>query len=347
MTHPSRRHRSRSRLLAVTLALPLLLGACSAGAEPTTERPAGDDDAATTGQDAAGGATTGWPRTVEVHEASVEIAAAPQRVVALSTETGDLALELVGHDRVAAVATGSVTEGAGNQLDEAGQVETVLPPGTTPDPEQILALEPDLVLITSRHEGEESAADILAESGVPALVFTSADFGTPDAVAASLRTLGTALGAEGQAETAAEALEAQVAEVTRAVAGATEQPRVLTLMARGDQVMITGLGSTLTTLTQLAGGDAVAEEQGWNGTVPADPELLVAAAPDVILVEDFRGTGMAPFTDLLAAQALSGVPAIAADQVHLVPSSEVSGSAGLHLADGLRTVAALLHPDLF
>ena len=340
-------HRPPSRLLAVAIALPLLLAACTASAEPTTEHtaPTGDEDA--TGQSPAGGAATGWPRTVQLHEASVEVATAPQRVVATSTETGDLALELIGHERVAAVATGSVTEGAGNQLGEAGQVDTVLPPGTTPDPEQILALEPDLVLITSRHEGEESAADILAESGVPALVFTSADFGTPDAVAASLRTLGTALGAEDQAETAATEFEAQVAEVSSAVSGATEHPRVLTLMARGDQVMITGLGTTLTTLTQLAGGNTVAEEQGWNGSVPADPELIVAAAPDVILVEDFRGTGLAPFADLLAAQALASVPAIAADQVHLVPSSEVSGSAGLHLADGLRTVAALLHPDLF
>lgn len=342
-------HRSRSRLFAAALALPLLLAACAPGADPTTAgaTPAASSEGASSEQDPAGGTTTGWPRTVELHEVPVQIAAAPQRVVALSTETGDLALRLAGHERVAAVSSGSVTEGAGNQLEEAGQVGTVLPPGTTPDPEQILALQPDLVLITSRHDGEESAADILADSGVPALVFTSADFGTPDAVAASLRTLGTALGAEEEAEAAAEDFEAQVAEVAGVVAGATEDPRVLALMARGDQVMMTGLGSTLTTLTQLAGGAAVAEEQGWNGTVPADPELILATAPEVILVEDFRGDGLAPFTDLLASPALSGVPAIAEDQVHLVPSSQVSGSSGLHLADGLRTVATLLHPDLF
>lgn len=337
-------HRS-SRLLAAVLAIPLLLAACTPGAEPATD--ATSPPAHADGQEPAGGATTGWPRTVELHGETVEIAAAPQRVVALSTETGDFALQLAGHERVAAVSSGSVTEGAGNQLEEAHQVDNVLPPGTTPDPEQILALEPDLVLITSRHDGEESAADILADSGVPSLVFTSADFSTPDAVAASLRTLGTALGAQDETEAAAAEFEAQVAEVEHAVAGATEHPRVLALMARGDQVMITGLGSTLTTLTQLAGGEAVAEEQGWNGTVPADPELILAAAPEVILVEDFRGAGLDPFTDLLATEALAGVPAIAADQVHLVPSSEVSGSAGIHLADGLRTVATLLHPDLF
>ena len=339
MTHPT--HSTR-RILAAALALPLLLAACSpgtdqpgAGAEPPSQAAAG------------GAAAEEWPRTVTVGEQEVEIAGPAQRVVALSTETGDLALHLVGHQRVAAVATGSVTDGAGNELAEAAQVETVLPPGTTPDPEQILALEPDLVLLTSRHEGEEDAAEILAASGVPALVFDADDFDSPGAVAASVRTLGTALGAEEAADQAAQQLETQVAEVETRIAEAEQSPRVLTLMARGDQVMITGMGSTLTTLTEAAGGTPVAAEQGWNGTVPADPELILASDPEIILVEDFRGTGLDPFTELLDSPALADVPAIAEDQVHLVPSQQASGSAGLHLADGLRTVAALVHPDLF
>ncbi|MBZ2199682.1 ABC transporter substrate-binding protein [Occultella gossypii] len=339
MTH----RRIRFTTLAASLAAGLLLASCAGGVEPDA------DLDATTGAplaDAPADADAVWPRTVTVGGTDVSIAAEPQRIVALSTETGDLALQLVGHERVAAVAAGSVTEGAGNQLAEAELVETVLAPGTTPDPEQILALEPDLVLMTGRHDGEEDAAGLLAGSGVPALVFTAADFAGPDAVAASLRTIGTAVGADEAAETAASAFEAEVAEVTDAVAGATERPRVLALMARGDQVLITGIGSTPTTLAELAGGDPIAAEQGWNGTVPADAEMILATAPDVILVEDFRGAGLDPFTAILEADALADVPAIAEGQVHLVPSSEISGSAGIRMADGLRTLAGILQPDL-
>jgi len=336
------------RPVALAAAATLAIAACSPAG---SDEPAGSGDPTTPAAgeqtDAAAGGAETWPRTVTVGDREVEVVAAPERIVALSTETGDLALELVGHERVAAVASGSVTEGAGNAIEEATQVETILPPGTTPDPEQILSLEPDLVLMTSRHDGEEAAADVLAESGIPTLVFASEAFSSPDAVAASVRLLGEALGAEEVAEERAAALESQVAEIEAAVEGSAASPRVLALMSRGDSVMITGIGSTLTTLAELAGGSPVAVEEGWQGTVPADPELVVATAPDVILVEEFRGSGLEPFEGLLSSEALAQVPAIANDQVHVIPSAIASGSAGLRLGDGLAMIAEVLHPDAF
>lgn len=311
----------------------LLLSACGA--------PSGEPPAASPPPSADGA----WPRTVDVGDRSSHIAAAPQRIVALTTETSDLALHLASPDRVAAIAAGSTTEGAGNEIELAAQVETVLPAGTTPDPEQILALQPDLVLMTSRHAGEADAADVLEASGVPTLVFGADDLGSPQAVADSVRLLGRALGAEDVAESSAAAVEQRVAELTALVATAGESPRVLGLMARGDELMITGEGSTLETIGELAGATSVAAEQGWRGSVAADPELLLAANPDVILVEDFRGAGLAPFEQLLQSDAVAGVPAIADGRVELVPSQIASGGAGLRLVDGLEHIVHVLHPE--
>lgn len=327
--------RARSACALPLLAVALLAGCASAPADT----PAQGSAATVTAKD--------WPRTIVHGDDLVEIPKAPQRVVALSTETSDIALQLVGHERVAAVSSGSASETAGNAVEEAEQVENVLPPGTTPDPEQVLSLEPDLVLMTGRHSGEEDTASVLAQTGVPSLVFDSAGFSTPDAVADSVRLIGEALGAEDEAESAAAALEEQVADVESSVADVDEEPRVLALMARGDKIMITGIGSTLNSLADLAGGAPVAEEQGWRGTLPADPEQIVVAAPDVILVEDFRGAGTAPFDSLLASDALAGVPAVADNRIHTVPSAIASGSAGLGLGDGLRAIAEHLHPELF
>lgn len=336
-------HVTLARRSAALIALAGLAGATLAGCSPADD--ASQDTAAV--DDAAEAGDAGWPRTIEHDGEEIEIPAAPERIVALSTETGDIALDLAGHERVAAVSNGSATEGVGNAYDEAVLVETVLPSGTTPEPEQILDLGPDLVLMTGRHSGEEDAAGVLGQTGVPTIVFESADFGTPEAVAASVRLLGEALGAEDIAEDAAAALEEQVAAVEGTVADGTDQPRVLGLMARGDSVMITGIGSTLTTLSDLAGGAPVAVEEGWRGTVPADPEHIVATAPDVILIEDFRGAGSAPFDELLASAALEDVPAVANGEVHTVSSSIASGSSGLRLGDGLRRVAEILHPETF
>ena len=48
-----------------------------------------------------------------------------------------------------------------------------------PDPEQILSLDPDLVLLTGRHDDEASLIDSLEGVGVPIAAFESTDFGDP------------------------------------------------------------------------------------------------------------------------------------------------------------------------
>ena len=81
---------------------------------------------------------------------------------------------------------------------------------------------------------------------------------------------------------------------------------------------------------------------GITGTAPLDAELLVKAAPDILLLEDFMGTGEEPFADLLGSEAVAQVPALAEDEVHLVPMTEASAVAGIHLPDGYRTVAGIV-----
>lgn len=56
---------------------------------------------------------------------------------------------------MAAIAVGSQSPTMGMVPDLARQVETTLPAGVTPDPEQILSYQPDMVLTTSRHGGEK------------------------------------------------------------------------------------------------------------------------------------------------------------------------------------------------
>ena len=81
---------------------------------------------------------------------------------------------------------------------------------------------------------------------------------------------------------------------------------------------------------------------GITGTAPLDAELLVKADPDILLLEDFMGTGEEPFADLLGSEAVAQVPAVADDEVHLVPMTEASAVAGIHLPDGYRTVAGIV-----
>ncbi|WP_154604961.1 ABC transporter substrate-binding protein [Arthrobacter sp. AQ5-05] len=327
-------YKSKS-LLAIAAFLAAALAGCSAPATaPPTAAP-GDAAAITT--------TAGtWPRTITHAGQEVTIAAAPARIVALSTETGDMALELVGHGRVAAVSNGSVTTGAGNQLEEAVQVETSLPSSVTPDPEQILALNPDLVLMTSRHEGEKDAAAILSASGVPSMVFESADFENLENVMSALTTLGIALGAEDKAASITGKMIQDRDRVLASLAKNQDSPTVLLLMQRGGKQFIQAKSSAMSTLAAQAGGTIVGAAQAATAV---DAELIIKANPDVILVEDFHGAGIAPFKKLLSQEVLANTPAIANGRVATVSAAIASGTAGTHLVEGLSTIAAVLNPD--
>lgn len=321
----------------------LTLGALTALAACSTAD--GSDSSAGTAADASE-PTGDWPRTVTIGDTEVTLEAAPQRIVAVSTETGDLALELVGPKRVVGVVEGAQDPSNTNQSELAQQVANTVVGAPSPDPEQILALEPDLVLLTARHDGEETVGESLTSSGVPCAVFDSSDFESPESVTSVITALGELLGAEAAAAQITTTIEQQIEEVAAAVEAAQAAPRTLGLFARGPSTMMFAASSSTSTLIELAGGTSIATESGWHSSPAADPEMLLDAAPDVILVQDFHGAGLGPFSALLESPALAEIPAIAEGRVHLIDALATSGTAGSRLGEGLSQIASVLHPDL-
>lgn len=290
-------------------------------------------------------------------EATAASAEQPTRIVAVSSDVSDMALLLAGPDRMAAVSESSRSPHMGMLPDLAQQVEATIPAGVEPDVEQILSHSPDLVLTTARHAGERTAGDQLADAGVESLALSSDDFATPEAYADALLRVGEALGEEDEATKQADALLEGIQEIDAEAAqtpaagdpsaagdssGAGEAPRVLALMARGGTVMAMDSGLMLPGLAVRAGAVDAAADAGLTGTAPLDAELLVKADPDIILLEDFMGAGEEPFAQLLEAAAVQRVPAVASGEVHVVPMTEASAVAGIHLPDGYRTVAGIV-----
>ena len=294
-------------------------------------------------------------------EATTASAEAPSRIVGVSSDVSDMALLLAGPERVAAVSESSRSPHMGMVPDLARQVEGTIPAGVEPDAEQILTHAPDLVLTTARHAGERSVGDQLADAGVESLALASDDFATPESYADALLRVGEALGEEDAAAQHADDLLTEIQEIDDAEAADAsadgDGPRVLALMARGGTVMAMDGGLMLPGLAVRAGAVAAAavtagpedggppppaRVAGITGTAPLDAELLVKADPDILLLEDFMGTGEEPFADLLGSEAVAQVPAVADDEVHLVPMTEASAVAGIHLPDGYRTVAGIV-----
>ncbi|WP_448851502.1 ABC transporter substrate-binding protein [Corynebacterium sp. 335C] len=323
-------------ILACTAALPLGLAACSAD---DAGQAAGDAAATATSAaaDAAGGSGDGsgdeaaWPRTVTVGDADVEVKEEPRRIAILSPGAASLASEIVPADRIAAITDlGPATPEGPEVIRGSANV----------DPEQVLAMNPDLVIVTARHGQEKDAGSLLRDSGLPVAVFGGDQWGSIDDMLANLATIGELTGREDAAKEAADRIESARAEVREAVeAHEGDAPRVLALMSRGGKQMIMSPSTLLNGLIEEAGGEPLAREAGGRGAAPADPERIAELNPDVILIEDFRGQGEEAFASLLANPALADVTAIKDDRVAYLAPSVIGVSSGPRVTEGLKAVA--------
>lgn len=207
--------------------------------------------------------------------------------------------------------------------------------------EAILAAKPDLVL----------AAEIISPETVSALqelgltVYWQANPDTFEDLWENLREIAALTGHTEEAETLATELAARVAAVETAIAGAETTPVVFYELDATDpsNPWTTGSGTFIDYIISLAGGvNAAAALEGEYAQISA--EALISENPDVILLGDALYGISAE-----SVMARAGWDAIAAVQngaVYPVDPNTLSVP-GPRLVDGLETVAALLHPELF
>ena len=172
-----------------------------------------------------------FPRTIVVDGADMTIAEQPQRVLAISSDVADVALQLIGPERMIAVPQYIHSEFTSTQSKLAVQVENALSSSTGADPEQFLALDPDLVLVTTRHTSEEDAFSMLEQAGIPTVAVHNG-WDSPDLYRENVRLLGDVLGAEDEAQQLIEQFDARTQAVTDAVASLSDEEKPLTIVLR-------------------------------------------------------------------------------------------------------------------
>src|SRR5687768_11340836 len=150
-----------------------------------------------------------WPRTlIDAQGTGVTIAAPPQRVASLSLAADETLLPILQPARFAAVTALSQDPGISNVAVLADQVPNAIV--SSDDTEQIIALEPDLVIAASFTAPE--SIQQLRDAGLT--VFTTDYAVGLDAVRANIRLLGQLVGEEAAAEAQVARMDAEIAAVT-------------------------------------------------------------------------------------------------------------------------------------
>ena len=323
--------RTRRSFFCSMLALAALLAGCSmqpaAGPQTEAAAPAAVEEPAD---------SQGFPRTITDGLGSeVTIPQKPQRIVSLTLATDEILLSLVATERVRAV-----TYLAGNSIwtnvsETARQVEHTV----QSDPEQIIALEPDLVLAATYNNPDH--IKLLRDAGIPVVVVSL--FDSVDQVADNIRYVAQLTGDEARAEELIAAMEERLAAIEAMAAKAETKPRVLFYTAFGSSA---GKGSTFSDIVQRAGGINLGDEalDGPFGEISL--EKIVELNPDVIITDEFSPEDNAEWQENFSNHpALANVNAKKNGRIYTVPARHIS-TLSHYIVEGVYDVAKLLHPDL-
>lgn len=285
----------------------MLLASCSRPA-PETARPA------------ARSLTDGLGR-------SVRIAARPQRIASLAPNITEILFALGLEDRIVAVTT---------YCDYPESAKTKPKVGDTlrPDLERIIALKPDLVLITTSSQ-LENLTRRMDELGIPVYVSNPRDIRE---IVASIRAIGEATGAAPRAEEIAREMENRIATVERRV-GALPHPRTLYVL-QASPLITAGRNTFINDLIRLAGGVSISEEE--TADYPQfSRETVIARAPEVIVAPGSHGTEIVREEDLR--KDFATTPAIRANRIVRVNPDWIDRP-GPRIVEGLEQLAQGLHP---
>jgi len=263
----------------------------------------------------------------------VAVPAAPARIVSLVPSVTEVIFALGGQARLAGVTDFCDYPPAARAVPSVGGM-------VNPSLETIVALEPDLVVATSEGNREETLQQ-LRRLGVPVYVVrVQRVTETLDLI----RRVGELVDRREAVAPLAAALERRIAAVREAVRP-YPTPRVLYVLWP-DPLIVPGGQSIITELITLAGGRSITAEHG-EAYPRFSLEVAVARAPEVILLADHAGSGSAAGRASPEKwRTLTSVPAIKAGRLHSVDPTLLHRY-GPRLADGLESLARMIHPEAF
>ncbi len=256
----------------------------------------------------------------------ITVKANPQRIISLAPSITEMLFALKLGDRVVGVTSYC------DFPDEAKAKEKV---GDTikPNLERLIALKPDLVLISTASQLEKITQQ-LDQLGIPVFVTS------PQSVAGvltSLRKIGELTGASPQAEALAAEMQTRITAVQRQ-ATTNSAPRVLYILQLSP-LITAGKDTFINDLINQAGGHSISGEETTDYP-QFSREAVIARAPEVIIIPASHGAELVNIEAIK--QAFGTTPAIKNNRLVRINPDLVSRP-GPRIVEGLEALRAGIH----
>jgi iron complex transport system substrate-binding protein len=272
-----------------------------------------------------------FPTTLTDDEGTkVELAAEPRKIVSLTPATTETLFALGVGDRV----VGKV-EDLSLYPPEAAAIPDVAKFGEV-DVEKIVSLGTDLVIAGGNSFNPPDKIAQLRTLGVPVLVLYAPDIET---VFKDIELTGSAVGRSAEAKDLTASMRATFDQIGAATSG-LDKPRVFYELDATREIYTAADESFLAKMIELAGGEPITT--GSTTSFEISLETLVTADPEVILLGDAAYGATA--AGVAARPGWNVMTAVKAGAI--VPVDDVIITRpGPRLVDGLRALAAAIHPD--
>jgi len=269
------------------------------------------------------------PITVrDAFDRSVTLPAPPQRIVPIFASNVEIVASLGLADRIVGIE--SYTRYPPEVLDRplvGGRL------GFSVD--AVVALKPDLVVVTPSRQAANQLIDPMERLGVPIIVLLQRDVAE---ILANIRLMGRVAGVPERGEEVAARFQARLDAVTRKVEG-RQRPSTIMITGRlGNGLMLVARKGTYTGDAILRAGARFALP-GTAAIAQVSPEAILNADPDVLL---WAGSEK-DLKELIARPGWSEMRAVKSGRAHAVSRAELL-IPGPRTIDGIEHLAALFHP---
>ena len=282
----------------------------------------------------------GWPRTVSSSEGVVTLDGPPTKVHFLSLGHAEIGVALIGTDRLTAVYPFFQDPEVSNVSDLLADVPVI---GF--EPEEVVALEPDIV-IASQFTNPDLVG-VVQSAGIP--VIRASEDGGGDGDIPNILLIAYALGAETRALELISEIETRLEYVQDSIIYHQKQdvglPGVLAI-SRFTDIYAAGSNTNLDEIILAAGAYNPAAEAGIDSYQQVSIESIAAINPEMIIITQPSESAVEFAEELRASPVLQDVPAVVNGAVHPVDPTYFTTLSHWNVR-GIEELAKLLYPRAF
>lgn len=255
----------------------------------------------------------------------------PVRVIALAPSITEIIYDLGQEKRLVGVTQFSTYPSEAESLPRVGSYIRL-------DIEKIISLKPDLCLAT-KDGNPKHIIDKIVSLGIPVYVVNPRNL---QQIMDAITSLGSLLHAKQAAAELVIKMEKRIGQVQARVKKGNRKPRVF-FQIDAEPLFSAGTNTFIHELIELAGGiNTTAGEVSYPRYSWEDIILL---QPEIVLISSMAG-GLEPEYLVKSWKRWALLSAVKNNQIYVV-DAELFDRPTPRLVDGLETIAAIIHPELF